>query len=108
MTPSITYNGCVLPVSVDVPRRFTLTPPPGAPVFRRTFTPANCPLKAWSIVWVGALTKSSPVTTATALAAFRRLTDVTSPVTTTSSCLKISGSSAMFITPSPKATSFVL
>ena len=46
ITPSITYNGCVLPVSVDVPRRLTLTPPPGAPVLRRTFTPANCPLNA--------------------------------------------------------------
>ena len=70
---------------VDTPLRLTLIPPPGAPELCRTLTPANLPFKAASSVWTGAPTNSSPLTEATAFAAFLRLTEEARPVTRTSS-----------------------
>ena len=62
-TPSMTYNGS-LPFSELIPRMLTEIPPPGAPEFCVTCTPAARPCKAWSSdVMTDCLISSSPTDT---------------------------------------------
>ena len=63
-TPSITYRGS-LPFKELIPRILTEIPPPGAPEFCVTETPAARPCKAWSKEVTTDFFSSSPVTETT-------------------------------------------
>ena len=52
-TPSITYNGSFPAVIEPTPRTRTDNPAPGEPDVCCTRTPANFPVKIWSILFTG-------------------------------------------------------
>ena len=70
MTPSTTYSGWNAPFTVLLPRIWSCTPPPGAPLFCVITAPGTLPCSAFSMFCCGTRFTSSLLTTVTALAAF--------------------------------------
>jgi hypothetical protein len=103
-TPSTTYSGSELPMSDETPRMRICAPPPGAPELVEMLAPAILPWSAFSTVCAGARCSSCAETTATALAAFWRRTEVVCPVTTSPSRLRMSWSSATLTAVCPAGT----
>src|SRR5690606_4805357 len=65
-TPSITYNGSLLPLIEFPPRILTDEPAPGIPEFCTKFTPATLPCNAWSTERSGVPSRSCTLTDDTA------------------------------------------
>ncbi len=91
-SPSTTISGSTPALIVVTPRRLIWPPPPGAPEFIWMSAPGIFPCSALSSVCVGARVTCAALTVVTAFARLRCSTPVASPVTTTASRLKTSGS----------------
>ena len=109
-TPSMTYNGCVLPRIDEMPRSRMRSPPPGAPVFDWICTDAALPCSAFWSDADGTVASWSAETLATELARLRRSTALACPVTTTCSRLTMSRfmSTSTVVCSAPTLTSAIV